>query len=146
MILVIDNSVLVKWYFRYAEELLEPALKIKSDFALGKVELAAPTILIYEFGNVLAKAVSIKGMEKQKVVRMFDLFLESGIKLLDYERLHQKALQISATEKITFYDASYVALSHLENTHLYTADKQLVQKVGRLYPLVKYLSEYGSVR
>ncbi len=42
-----------------------------------------------------------------------------------------KTLEVSFKNRITIYDASYVALAIIRNTMLYTADEKLYKKLGK---------------
>jgi predicted nucleic acid-binding protein len=53
MLRVVDASVVAKWFLPEAHK--DKAEKILRDFLDDKVELAAPDLLIAEFGNVLWK-------------------------------------------------------------------------------------------
>jgi len=55
----IDASVMARWFIP-GEEYEEEALKIRNDYAQGKIQLYAPTPIKYEVLNSIWKAVTRK--------------------------------------------------------------------------------------
>ncbi|MBA2696006.1 MAG: PIN domain-containing protein, partial [Actinobacteria bacterium] len=55
--LLIDTSVLIKWFHHQGEEGVEHALAIRAAHARGEVEAHMLDLAIYEVGNVLSRAL-----------------------------------------------------------------------------------------
>lgn len=53
MLMVIDSSVIVKWFF--LESLTQEALAIRQDWLTYKVDLIAPELILAEVGNIVCK-------------------------------------------------------------------------------------------
>ncbi|NEQ63367.1 MAG: type II toxin-antitoxin system VapC family toxin, partial [Moorea sp. SIO4A1] len=50
MLLVIDSSVVAKWFF--VEPLTKQALAVRKDWELSRVDLIAPELMLAEVGNI----------------------------------------------------------------------------------------------
>lgn len=123
---VLDASVVSKWYIE--EEDSDRALGIRDLHAQGRIGLSSPVLILYEFGSVLSKHPSIT-LEDSKTA--FQAFLDLGVELrsLAEAGLLASAFEISRKSNVTFYDASYVALSELHGAEFVTADKKLYDKI-----------------
>ncbi|MCK4702631.1 type II toxin-antitoxin system VapC family toxin [Candidatus Bathyarchaeota archaeon] len=124
---VLDASVAAR--FLLSESLSAEAAAVLRDYIEGRVELAAPSILTYEVGNTLWKAVRNKSVEldaaKAKQRKLFDLNittveLESGD--------HQDTLEWAHTHDATYYDAAYIIAAKKLGSTLLTADNKLHRK------------------
>jgi predicted nucleic acid-binding protein len=51
--IVVDTSVLIKWFKRRDEELLSEALNLLKEIEAQHVEVHVPALLLYEVGNIL---------------------------------------------------------------------------------------------
>jgi len=137
-ILVLDASVAVKWFT--LEPLRDKALAIRNLYLDGKVELEAPSLLLYEVSNALRYNPSF-GIEDLKAVLSSLNDLQLTLHDLK-EELAYKAAQVAYNFGITFYDACYVALAELRGGTLYTTDLKVVEDVSAEY--VKHLSEFPT--
>ena len=126
MKLVLDTSVIAKWYIE--EENTEKAIEIRDKFVAGKFAILEPTLLIYELGNVFRKhpAKSPEDVESD-FKALFDIRLEffevrePGFLKFVFENGRKFG--------ITFYDAVYVTLAMDEDCKLITTDGRLQRKV-----------------
>lgn len=86
-------------------------------------------MVLYEVGNVLTKHPSFTSHE---VERAFGSLLDLGLNLRSSvePELLKKSFEISRESRVTFYDATYVALAKQYNTTLITADKELYSKIS----------------
>ncbi len=125
--IVIDASVLAKAIVR--EEDSDKALNIIEAHTDGKIELVAPSLIIYEIGNVLWRS----GMNGRSLHKYIENILSLGIKLINvpFERTMLKEVgKISTTKDLTFYDASYLSIAIILNKKLVTVDKEIMKKAG----------------
>lgn len=138
--LVVDSSVIVKWLNQKDEELLEKADKVMSDAQENNVMLLAPELAKYEIGNALhvRKKISLV----QAKVTFNNLFM-FPIQFVDQsEDLAYKTYKIAQDAKITYYDASFIALAEQENAILITDN---IKHQGKHKGIsVKSLAEYES--
>jgi predicted nucleic acid-binding protein len=132
---VVDSSILFKWYRHPGdEEYVAQAVSILEGHLQGDFEIHVPDLLFYELGNILRfkeRFVSKKALTILK--ETFELALQ--IHPID-PLLAENAFLYAQRHSITFYDASFVALSHLLNASLITADKKLFGKLKNLSSVI----------
>lgn len=139
--LVIDASVVLKWFFDFPEEGdREKAIKLKNLHVSGKIKLTFPRYAIYEIANALT-------FSKYKLGE--DLILESldaleDIKIISYDdrRLIKKAVSFALTYNVTIYDALYLILAKKAKCALVTADERFIRKVKKQEPIVCLLANF----
>jgi predicted nucleic acid-binding protein len=125
---VLDASVAVKWF--HEEDLTDEALTIRDAADKGRIELMVPAIFPYEVINALKRTPSLFDEEQLKSagesIELRDLLGEK------VERGDLNAvLELTFRYSINPYDASYLLMAKRFKTRLITADKKLVDKVGK---------------
>ena len=136
--MIIDASVIAKWFMK-GEEWEDKALELKKKFEEGEINLKAPSLLIYEIGNVIWKRKDIPIELAIELTEKAMEYLKEIIVDID-PKTAKKAMKIAREENISFYDAAYIALSEEKREHLVTADKKLYEKTKTKYS-VKYITE-----
>ena len=119
---VVDASVIVS-ILSPDERLPEKVDKVLSKFLKGKIGLIAPTLLKYEVGNVLRSLALSRRMNIEKVGVAYRSFLKLEIRFIDID--YDKVLKMAISNKMSFYDASYLFLSKKLDCKLITLDKKL---------------------
>ncbi len=143
MNLILDNSIIVKWYLQFPkEEHIDIALKLKHLYDIGQINLHSPAILNYEIGNVFSKAVRLKKLDINLAKESLDLFNNYGIIFYDLKEIYLDILDISIKYDLSFYDASYVTLSQFLKYDFITADKKLFNNVKNKITSVKYILDF----
>jgi len=140
-VFIVDASVAVKWYVN--EELREKALELRKDFVSGKVDLGAPSLILYEVGNAIRHHPGATEAEcTNAVIQLKNL----GIAIHDLnEATTSTASRLAFKEKVTFYDAAYLSLAETLNAKLVTADNELYEQLSNeSRSLSLLLREYGS--
>ena len=107
--LVIDSSVIVKWLNTTNESHVEEADKILSDARVGTVELFTPELAKYEAGNTLLLGKKISSQEIGKILQTLYSFPIQFIP--ETLELAQQTFLLAERLKITYYDASFLALA-----------------------------------
>jgi predicted nucleic acid-binding protein len=107
--LVIDTSVIVKWLSQTNEKDVDKADQIMESAIKGKIELIAPELSKYEFGNVLLKG-------KQLTPNQANISLGTAYGLpinfvSQSEELALETYKIAYNAKITYYDSTFLALA-----------------------------------
>jgi predicted nucleic acid-binding protein len=127
--LVLDTSVLVKWFKSDDEELMDEALALRDRVDDLRAELYAPTLLLYELGNILTRKTDLPDTA---IASILDL-ARAGLVITpgDPALLH-RASTVARTHGITFYDASFVAVAAALNCPFVTADRQLADRTRGL--------------
>lgn len=139
--LVVDASVIVKWYVM--EEHREQAIKLRDDYIEGKLTLNAPSLMPYEVLNAIKQAKKDISFEiLETVAESLTLY---GIRL--HELLGELAsltVKIAVENEVSVYDAAYIALAKLSDTMLYTCDEKLKESLKNSYQrYVAHIKDYG---
>lgn len=134
---VIDSSVIFKWFVAENEGNVEQALKILENH-LNKTEtIIVPELLIYEVTNSWATKSNLT-LSKIKV---FLKDLENSnlqVESITF-KLINKVLTFSKKHGVSVYDATYAVLAKEKKCDLITADNKFVDKVKLSF--VKKLEE-----
>lgn len=126
---VLDASVILKWFRAKDEEKIEKAREFEKRHLAGEIEIAVPELLFYEVANVLLTKPQIKTEEVLKALEILD---QLNLKRFSPTPALQKiALEVCQKAKISFYDASYVALADFLKAKLVTSDQKLAEKLGK---------------
>ena len=125
-VFVVDASVAVKWYVK--EVMRDKALEVRNHFVSELIELEAPSLLLYEVGNALRHHPgSTPGDCAEAVKQLGNL----GLVIHDLDDLTaDKAASLAYKEKLTFYDAVYLALAKNLEAMLVTADDKLAERLS----------------
>lgn len=124
--IVLDASVVLKWVFDDESDGDRAAL-LKDAHVSGHETVAAPDLLFYEIGNVLATKTRLS---EAAIAEAFSLLWEFGLERFDLgSDEFQGSLALSRRYKITLYDAAYVELSRRLKCTFVTADKRLYEKI-----------------
>lgn len=126
-VFVVDASVAVKWYV--GEELRDIALRLRDDFLSDTIDLQAPSLILYEVGNAIRHHPGATESECASAVEQLRN-LGIAIRELDDHAL-RTAAKVAFEEKITFYDAAYLALARNIDAKLITADRELYNQLGK---------------
>lgn len=127
--LVVDASVVVKWYF--PEQFSEHALSILDRALADETSLVAPDLMLYEVANVLWKSVRGQRLALEEAELALQHLVRSPIRLIEASLVASRALQIGADTGRTTYDASYLAVAEVFDTATLTADERLVNAVAQ---------------
>jgi predicted nucleic acid-binding protein len=125
MNLIIDASVLVKFFVpevlsSKAEQLL--ALATAED---GSVRLFAPDLIYAEAGNTLWKKHRLKELSRSEIDKITDLIISIPLKVELSKALFPLAIDIAIAYQVTVYDALYLSMAKVYETQMLTADKKL---------------------
>jgi predicted nucleic acid-binding protein len=124
---VVDTSVVFKWFRQEGEEeCITQALALLDDHLAGRLELHAPDLLLYELGNILSLKEDAASEEAVIIVRD-TLSLGLTIHPIGLP-LTEETFNVARQYGVTFYDASFLALSRLLGCPLVTADNKLYRK------------------
>lgn len=135
---VVDTSVVYKWFSIEKEEDLSQALNLLERHLSRREVIAAPDIILYELGN----AWSTKTKLPKDKIKMFLADLDNidlAIKAVTTALITQ-AVGFSKKYGISVYDASYIVLAKERRCDFITADARLVVRVN--LPFVKLLKGY----
>jgi len=139
MPIVVDASVVVKWFVE--EENSDKAIKIRDKYIEGEIELIAPEIINFEVLNALYYKKLFSESELKEISEALDSYSFSLYSLKG--EYAEKTIEVALKNNITIYDASYIALSIIKNTYMYTADEKLVERLKENY--LKYIRKIKEV-
>ena len=137
---ILDASVAAR--FLLTESLSEEAAAVLCDYIEGRVELAAPSILAYEVGNALWKAVRGKHVELDAATEKQRNFFSLEIPAVEFDGGdHRNILEWAHKRDATYYDAAYVVAARKLEATLLTADNELHRKSSEGQP-TRHLKDY----
>ena len=133
---VVDASIIVKWFVE--EEGSNEAIKIRDEYINGDVKLIAPELINFEVLNALHYKGLFSEDELKRISEALDAF---SIELHSLRGEYAtRTIEVAYKNNITVYDAAYISLAIMKNTHLYTADRKLKNKLRENYfPYVKVI-------
>ena len=141
--LVIDASVVLKWYLK-DEEWGQKAISILEQHVAGNVALLAPTILHYEVLNALLVAERMGRTAENVTEEAFCGFVELEINFLDTFVDYIDILSLARSFRRSIYDGSYISLAKNKNIDFVTGDKRLYNGVKDKLKWVKWIGEVGG--
>jgi len=139
---LLDASTLLPLLIDYGEKLLSIDVKAK---------LYMLDLTLYEVGNTLWKLVALQSTleledAKDILYALKSLIRRDTIKVMMFEEINmERVLQLAASEKLTFYDASYIAASEAVKATLATEDKDLKEKAGKYIDVIGYSDLRGRL-
>ena len=124
--LVLDSSVIAAIFFK--EEASERAEEVSENHDLTTIDIAVP-----EVANVAWKRVIFFNEPREITLialnRCID-FIMNVCKTVASQELLENAFEIAVSDRITVYDALFVAASERENAPLLTLDEKLHKSVN----------------
>jgi predicted nucleic acid-binding protein len=122
--LVADSSVIAKWFLTEPDS--DRAIKLRDEFATGRLKLVVPTLLFYEVMNALRFSGAFNRADLVTAARSlskyrFDIWRPHG-------KLLELSTELSIEEDLTVYDACYIALAMRVSSKVITEDKKLLVK------------------
>jgi predicted nucleic acid-binding protein len=141
MDLVLDTSVVVKWFVRPPEEDLEAALEVRRRVVEAKLNLIIPDLLFYELANVLRYQPQLAVEEVAKALDTLET-MELDVRPFSYA-LGKEAVRVAKTTGITAYDAYFIVFAEAFECPVLTADRRCYARV-RDRPSVKLLQAWAG--
>ncbi|MGH9064029.1 MAG: type II toxin-antitoxin system VapC family toxin [Acidimicrobiales bacterium] len=122
--LLVDTSVLLKWFHSEGESELAGARAIRDATQRGEVQARVIDLALYEMGNVLLRGLGWDGSDVAD--QLDDLVIVCGAPLAMAAGWFRRAAAIGATHGLTFYDAAWAAAAEALGVSLVSADAQLL--------------------
>ena len=128
MIVTPDASVLLKWVLPGDDEQdTDAALALRDEAAAGILDLIVPQLWIYEVGNTLARR--FPDVAGELLAPLVDFGLTEA--KLD-ARWRTRAVSLSVTYGVAFYDAAYHAVALGLGGVFVTADERYVRRASEV--------------
>jgi predicted nucleic acid-binding protein len=129
--LIVDASTATKSFVEEADS--EKANLLKGAHETGRVQLAAPDLLVYEVSNALVHHPRMAADDlTQSIVRLLELDLDL---IPPRAGFTAETARIARKYAIPAYDASYIALADIVGTNCVNADEKLYRKLHGKKPL-----------
>ena len=136
--IVVDTSIIVKWYI--PEQHHEQARALRDAYLDGKFDLVAPALMPFEAVNALKYSGHYEGKRLEEASKSLP---EYGIDLVPFNKTGPIA-EIANNLDITIYDAAYIALAQKLDTKSYTADGNLLDDLeGDYSELAEHIRTYS---
>jgi predicted nucleic acid-binding protein len=132
---VLDASVVMKWFRADGERHLDPARALRTAFEAGRLIVFAPQLLCLEIINVAARRWR---WAESALVELAAALGELGFELIEPELAR---VAYWTARDLTAYDAAYVAVAEASNTRLITDDDLIVAVAG---DAARALSDTGT--
>jgi predicted nucleic acid-binding protein len=118
---VLDASVVLKWFHTEGEGRVEAARELRSRFEAGQLHVLAPPLLWLEAVNVAARSWRWSPRQLDQ--------LSGALPDLGFELVEPELYAVAAwtARGLTAYDAAYVALAELTGVQLVTDDAEIVR-------------------
>ena len=124
-VLVLDTSVILKWYKE--EEDSDKAIEIRDKSIRGEIQISVPDLVLYEMANAPRYSQQCTPDDIARVIDNFSKF-EIDI-VIPTTNLIKKACRLAVEYDITVYDGVYLALAEDLAFSLVTADLKFYRKI-----------------
>jgi len=144
--LVIDASIVVKWFSASGEESVPQAVDILERHVGGGLKIVVPDLLYYEVANALVHKKSLTEDKISLALKsLFDLDLET---VAISAALMVLSIELARKSGITVYDACYAAIAKDTGTPLVTANPRHQNNAlsCEVIPIEKWRSDIGGFR
>lgn len=126
MLIVLDVSVITKWFYRENDS--DKAKKLLQTIIEEKKFISVPKILYFELGNIIFNRQPFSSEKFFEIIEIFQLI---NLSLVDFTYSDWSTITLLALKyKSSFYDASYYYLAEKLNCDFATADKKLYRKLN----------------
>ena len=122
--LLIDTSVLIKWFHDEGESELAEARVLRDAHVGGDLDVYVLDLAIYEVGNVLARALTWTAEDVAD--QLDDLLAIVGSPIVMAQGWLRDAANLAEAHMLSFYDASWAASAAALGVPLVSADRRLV--------------------
>ncbi len=139
--MIVDASVILNAFF--PDEDQAQAQDLIRDHVIGRAELAAPNLLLYEVTNAVVVARRRERISDEQAEDILSSFESLGIALrpVDWQRMLPLAIRFDRSA----YDAAYLALAGATGQPLVTGDLRMYNAVHEHLDWVQWIGDYQQV-
>jgi predicted nucleic acid-binding protein len=134
MTYVLDSCVGIKWLIPEVDS--ASALRVRTDFVAGRLNLIVPDIYPVEVAHSLTRAERRGRITLAQGLAHFQDVMATLPPLYPHIPHLPRAYDLASQFRIGVYDCLYVALAEREGCELVTADDKLVRTLGPQFPFV----------
>jgi predicted nucleic acid-binding protein len=124
MRLLVDTSVLIKWFHEAGESELTEARAIRDAHARGDLQAHVLDLAVYEVGNVLIRA--LRWVAGDVADQLDDMLAITGPPLVMTQDWLREAAALAEARALSFYDATWAATAAALRIPLVSADRRLL--------------------
>ena len=138
---VVDASVVLKWQLE-DEEAVAQAIALRNDFLIhGRIDLAAPSLLVYEVTNGMLTATRQGRVSRDQAEEGLANLLASGVRLMAADP--SKIFSLSLLWKISAYDGTYLATAEKLDSEVWTGDRAFYTACRKKGSRVRWIGDYS---
>jgi len=135
---IVDASVILAAFFPDEEQTEAQALI--RDHVIGRLQLVAPNLLLYEVTNAVVQARRRGRISDEQAEDILSSFEGLGIALRPVT--WQQMLPVALRFDRSAYDAAYLALAEATDQPLVTGDSRMYNAVREHLDWVKWIGDY----
>ena len=138
--MIVDASVILSAFFPDEDQAQAQALI--GEHVMKRVELVAPTLLLYEVTNAVVQARRrgrINGEQAEDILTSFE-----GLGIALRPVTWQQILPVALRFERSAYDAAYLALAEMTGQPLITGDRRLYNAVHEHLDWVQWVGDYSK--
>jgi predicted nucleic acid-binding protein len=121
---LVDSSVLIKWFHAEGESEVAPARVLRDAHVTGELDAYMLDLGFYEIGNVLTRALRWDAADVAD--QLDDLAALMGVPMTMEQIWWRDAANLAVTHQLSYYDASLAAVATGLGIPLVSADKRLL--------------------
>ena len=137
--IILDTSVLIKWYVSEKEEDVDKALKLLEKHVRNEEQIAVPTYALYEFAQTLIRKRKFMISQFRRVIK--HLYKNTLKVIRTSSALIVVSAQIATAYNVEIYDAIFMAAAKKLSCELITADEKCYKTTKNL-SYIKLLRDY----
>lgn len=122
--IVVDTSVIIKWFFSENEENAEASHFILKSYIHNEIGLITPEIALFELANVIKNKIRTKGSEMTGM-DIIDRIYNLGIVFKVTKKVLKNAYIMALAINESVYDCLFIATAEHFNSKFITDDKKL---------------------
>lgn len=122
--LLVDTSVLIKWFHEAGESELAQARAIRDAHVRGDLDAHILDLAVYEVGNVLVR--SLRWAADDVADQLDDLLAIAGPPIVMTQGWLHDATALAEENTLSFYEASWAATAAALGIPLVSADRRLL--------------------
>ena len=139
--MIVDASVVLSAFFPDEDQVQAQALI--REHVIGRVELVAPTLLLYEVTNAVVQAQRRGRISDEQAGNVLTSF--EGLRIALRPVTWQQILPLALRFDRSAYDAAYLALAEMTEQPLVTGDRRLYNAVHEHLDWVQWMGDYPLV-
>ena len=138
--MIVDASVVLGAFF--PDEAQDQAQALIRDHVIGHVQLAAPTLLLYEVTNAVLQARRRGRINDEQADDILSSF--EGLRIALESVTWQQMLPPTVRFDRSAYDAAYLALAEATEQPFITGDSRMYNAVREHLDWVKWIGDYPT--